>query len=151
QLHEKEMVFEVISSSDAGEPRRGGVVEVTTTVVDTGEKKQMFGRTARHLKTTVKRDPKAGACESQKQTIETDGWYVDLAVPAPEVSGDCKDEIRAKGSRAPAGFPFQYTMTTAEEGAAPVVISMEVTEFSASDLDAGMFDVPPGFREGKRV
>jgi hypothetical protein len=35
----------------ASTPQRGGVINITQTLTDTGERKQMFGFTARHIKT----------------------------------------------------------------------------------------------------
>ena len=51
------------------------LVEITTS--DTGERKQMFGYTARHVVTTEKRTPLEGAVSLPQEQI-TDGWYVDL-------------------------------------------------------------------------
>jgi hypothetical protein len=60
--------------------KKGGVVTRTLEIIDTGERKQVFGLTARHIKTIMTTDPSADACEKDKQRIETDGWYVDLSV-----------------------------------------------------------------------
>jgi hypothetical protein len=50
---------------------------IETTTVDTGERKEMFGRTARHVITTRKETPLAGSRTERQETV-TDGWYVDL-------------------------------------------------------------------------
>lgn len=60
--------------------QKGGLVTRTIEIIDTGERKQMFGLTARHIKTIMTTDPSPGACEKDKQRVETDGWYVDLNV-----------------------------------------------------------------------
>jgi hypothetical protein len=49
-------------------------IEVTTT--DTGERKEMFGHTARRVLTTRKETPLEGS-QSRPQESETDGWYID--------------------------------------------------------------------------
>jgi len=49
-------------------------IEVTTT--DTGERKEIFGHTARHVITTRKQIPLEGS-HSQPQESVTDGWYID--------------------------------------------------------------------------
>ncbi len=85
---------------------------------------------------------------------ETDGWYIDLAVPAAAVvAADCVDEVKDKviGKAAKPGFPVAYTMTTTEEGAEPVVLQMEVTALELAKLDAALFDLPVGYRETQKV
>jgi hypothetical protein len=49
-------------------------IEITT--VDTGERKEMFGYSARHVITTRKQTPLQGS-PSQPQESVTDGWYID--------------------------------------------------------------------------
>jgi hypothetical protein len=52
-------------------------VDVTVHVVDTGERRELFGHTARHVITTEKKLPSPGACTPLSETL-TDGWYIDL-------------------------------------------------------------------------
>jgi hypothetical protein len=136
-------------------PKPAGVIIVTTSVVDTGERKTLFGLQARHLKTVVEKQPQPGACDQTKQRVETDGWYVDAPkalagrVPATapaEPAGSCRDEITAthNGAVALLGFPVSYTMTMPGDDGQPNVVTMEVSELEISTLDAGLFDVPPG-------
>jgi hypothetical protein len=49
-------------------------IEVTTR--DTGERKEIFGHTARHVITTRKQTPLEGS-QSEPQESVTDGWYID--------------------------------------------------------------------------
>src|SRR5215212_6791641 len=58
--------------------RRGGVITYTTTVTDTGERKEMFGLTAKHLKTKTVVEASEGACSPMNMEMEADGWYIDL-------------------------------------------------------------------------
>jgi hypothetical protein len=124
------------------EIRQGGEVTVTTSVDDTGERKQIFGFTARHLKTSVDKQPSAGACDSGAERVETDGWYIDLDVAQPKPpQSACRDEIHTNQSgTANLGYPVQYTMT-----ASGASVSMEVVELSTAALDASLFEVPAGF------
>src|SRR4030095_5301680 len=64
-------------------PMRGGVVNITNTMTDTGERKEMFGFTARHIKTSTVKTASPDACDKD-QKIETDGWYIDF-----QFSFDC--------------------------------------------------------------
>src|SRR5207237_6520049 len=58
--------------------RRGGTVVYTTNITDTGERRQMFGLTARHLKTKLTIEPAPDACAQDRFRQETDGWYTDF-------------------------------------------------------------------------
>src|ERR1041385_115819 len=53
-------------------PQKPGVVMVTTTITDTGERKTAFGLQARHVKTTIDKQPAPGACDPAKTHIEMD-------------------------------------------------------------------------------
>src|SRR6187401_3446292 len=49
-----------VPGSPAGPPRPAGVVNVITTIVDTGERKSAFGQQARRVKTMIDRQPMPG-------------------------------------------------------------------------------------------
>ena len=135
-------------------PRPSGVVSLSTTVTDTGERKTAFGREARRVTTIIERQPGPGACDPTRQRIETDGWYIAApsavtSSPAPvqPTSGDaCVDRIEAVANGDPAalGFPIAYTTTVNVDGSAPAVVTMEVTEFEVTTLDPALFDIPQG-------
>ena len=52
--------------------RQGGVVTMTTTMTDTGERRQMFGYTARRIKTSMVTESSPDACNPQKMKMESD-------------------------------------------------------------------------------
>jgi hypothetical protein len=96
----------------SGEVKKGGIVTYTTTVTDTGERKQILGLTARHIKSSLTVESTPEACNQSKMKIETDGWYVDfkdsLYCPAdrseapkhqPTEKAECEDEVRYKTVR----------------------------------------------------
>ncbi len=135
-----------------------GVVAVTTTITDTGERKMMFGLQARHAKVVIDKQPAAGACDPSKQHIETDGWYVDLpvgaqaapdATPPPQPAGGCLDQINAtvNGDPKVLGFPISYATTIVGEDGKPNVVAMEISELAITNLDAALFDPPAGMME----
>jgi hypothetical protein len=138
-------------------PQKPGVVTMTTTITDTGERKTMFGQQARHAKMVIDKQPSPGACDPAKQHIETDGWYIDLPIPAqpaPDVApsqapAGCVDEIKATQNGDPKvlGFPISYATTITGEDGKPNVVSMEITELEITNLDAALFDVPPGMSD----
>jgi hypothetical protein len=112
--------------AEMSEPaRRGGVITYTTTAVDTGERKEMFGFQARHIKRTILVESSPDACSPIKQKIETDGWYIDFTfglscevgastMRAPLAArGGCRDRVRInqQGS-ARTGYPLIETTTS---------------------------------------
>jgi hypothetical protein len=153
------------AAAPAAPPKPPGVVMVATTIVDTGERKAMFGQQARHVKTIIDKQPAAGACDTSKQRIETDGWYIDTpkaiearaaaAAPTqtPPAAGDCADQITAthNGDPKALGFPIAYTTTIVGDDGKPSVVSMEVTEFEATTLDAALFEIPAGMNAALNV
>jgi hypothetical protein len=144
-------------------PRPPGVVMVATTIVDTGERKMVFGQQARHVKTIIDRQPAAGACDMSKQRVETDGWYINapkaLAAQASSAAaptaaaGGCADQITATANGDPnaLGFPITYTSTIVGDDGKPSVVSMEVSEFELTTLDAGLFEIPSGMNAALNV
>ncbi len=151
-----------VSSAPAPAPsnaasQKPGVVTMTTTISDTGERKTAFGFQARHVRTAIDKQPAPGACDPARQHIETDGWYVDLTIPAPpapdvappQASSACVDEIKAMQNGDPKvlGFPIGYSTTITGDDGKPNVVSMEITELEMTNLDAGLFDIPPGMND----
>jgi hypothetical protein len=142
QLNTRSKTYLTITP-DATPPKQGGVVTMTTSIVDTGERKQILGHAARRLKTTIDKQPSPGACDSKAERIETDGWYIDLDLPAASAAPElpCKDEIQTKHTgEEKLGYPVQYTMT-----ASGTTFTMEVIELSTAPLDASLFEIPAGY------
>ncbi|HYT48771.1 MAG TPA: hypothetical protein VEL78_00165 [Pyrinomonadaceae bacterium] len=159
---------EGVSSADmgpstSGGSRRGGVVTMTINTVDTGERKEMFGFTARHLKQTMMSQSSPDACQQQNMKIERDGWYINLEyglncgserppqmgrTTAPQ---GCRDRYQFKHTGpSNLGFPLIETTTIyGTEGSAMTTMTKEVVELSRQPLDAAIFDVPAGYTEAK--
>jgi hypothetical protein len=146
----------VTAGAPVAPPRPPGVIMVATTIVDTGERKAAFGQQARRVKMTTDKQPMPGACDTSKQRVETDGWYIDAPVAVANQSaagpeqaaapGDCADQTQAaiNGDPKSLGFPIAYTTIVTGDDGKPVVASMEVTEFQLTTLDAALFEIPPG-------
>lgn len=142
---------------------RGGVVTMTVNTVDTGERKEIMGFTARHIKRTTIMESSADACSQQKMKIETDGWYINLeyglSCPTNRSSytdpaattGGCRDRYVYK-STGPAnvGYPLQETTTIyGADGSVTMTTTKEVQEISRQPLEAGLFDIPAGYSEAR--
>jgi hypothetical protein len=134
---------------------KGGVVTVSTTVVDTGETRTLFGLTARRLKTTVVTSAGPGACHPGQETVETDGWYVDIDYPDPasaeQSTAGCRDEIRHQTNGAgKAGYPVAFTSRTIRDKT-ETTLSGEVTELSTAAIPEATFEPPSGYTERRSV
>jgi hypothetical protein len=141
--------------------KKGGVVTSTVTTRDTGERKQIFGYTARHIITMMVMDSSPDACSPVKNKMEIDGWYIDAAFALdcdssgaytnyrPQAGGGCRDRYETKQiGVAKKGFPvWEKTTMVGPNGAESFSTINEVVELSQATLDASLFDVPAGYRE----
>ena len=136
-------------STAATQPtRRGGVVTYTTTSTDTGERKEMFGFTARHIKSSLTIESSPDACTPMNQRIDTDGWYIDFSFGLqcdlgqaqagwqPPTTGGCRDQVQFKNvGAARKGYPLQETMTMyGPGGQVMTTTTKEVLELSREPL-----------------
>jgi hypothetical protein len=152
------------STSGISEPsRRGGVITYTTSAVDTGERKEMFGFQARHVKTSMVIESSPDACSPIKQRMETDGWYIDFSfglncelgvarmMGGPTPRGGCRDTVRFnRQGTARTGYPLQETTTSyGPDGRVAFTSTKEVVEVSREPLDAALFDIPAGYTEAQ--
>ena len=148
-------------------PAKGGVITITTTIVDTMERQPMFGLEARHIKTTVVKELTGKTCDKTPLKVEVDAWYVDLPAqsvclndkpaappkPPPDPSSNCLDRIETKSiGTAKLGFPVKTTTTTTMgegEKAESNTGSQEVTALEITRLEKSLFEVPGDFSEVK--
>jgi hypothetical protein len=140
--------------------RQGGTITMTYNVVDTGERKTIFGLTARHLKVTQEMESSADSCNGANKTkMEIDGWYVDFSAEfncpdevtrtpyQPSEKPDCKDRIIFRGSGGKSGFLLNGTMTFYDASGNPTMTqTTETLELSRSPLTASLFDVPADYK-----
>ena len=145
--------------------QRGGVVNVTQTITDTGERKQMFGFTARRIKTSLVKTASPDACDKD-QKVETDGWYIDFqyafecpsqiqkhqTVPVRPQPPGCRDEVRTKTiGTAKLGFPLLVTTTMYQPDGKTITSTQEVLELSREPLSAELFEPPAGYALAKNM
>lgn len=142
----------------------GGTVTVTYTTKDTGERKQMFGYTAKHLIITMESIASPDACQKGNSKMQMDGWYIDAAWTLdcdrgnsggymPRSQGGCRDKyVMKQVGTVKRGYPVWEKMTMFDESGKEMMTMLnEVVELSQATLDASLFDVPPGFREVKNA
>ena len=148
-------------TTELGAVKKGGVVTSTVTTKDTGERKQMFGYTARHIITTMSMESSPDACSQNNTKIEIDGWYIDATFaldcesnrqytyrPRATAGGGCRDRYETKTiGTAKKGFPVYEKMTMLGMGAQSFTTISEVVEISQATLDQSLFEIPPDYRE----
>jgi hypothetical protein len=141
--------------------QKGGVINMWYNITDTGERKKMFGMTARHVWTSQKIKPSPDACSMKDSMLmKTDGWYIDLPQfncpvhyrparmtrPNEKVQPDCKDRfITHRRGKGKLGFPLTETSTIIMGGGSTMQTSIETLEFSTTKLDSMLFEIPPGY------
>jgi hypothetical protein len=152
-----------VAGARPGAVTKGGVVTSTVTTRDTGERKQMFGYTARHIITTIEMKSSPDACTPMDSKMETDGWYIDAAFAldcdieragayhVPRQKSGCQDRYETKTvGAAKRGYAVWEKMTSFDrEGKESFSMINEVVELSQATLDASLFDAPADYREVK--
>jgi hypothetical protein len=151
----------------ARQTRRGAIVTTTESIVDTGERKQMFGYTARHIKSAMVRDAPPESCDPGHMEVESDGWYIDLAAgglscdtdrhatpPMRPTRPDCMDQVRYKRTgTGKLGFPVSVTTKIktgggdAETSGGGMTNTLEISDISTVTLDPSLFEIPAGYTE----
>jgi len=157
-------------------PQREPTVLVETETVDTGERKELFGHTARHIVTTRRTIPLAGAKYGADSAV-TDGWYIDLmthiscdpwwhlvrsghAFLTVRQQGEPDDVPTFKDVGEPErGFVVTSQQTssgtiTLRDGSTRPHVSTwetEVTELSTAAIDPALFEIPSGFKLVERI
>ena len=148
-------------SDKNGVVQAGGRVTTTVTTKDTGERKQMFGFTARHLIITMETVSSPDACNKTNTKIQTDSWYIDAEFVLDcdygyqnyggnsTRAGGCKDKYEMKTiGTAKRGYPVYEKMTMFDESGKEMMSMVnEVVELSKATLEMALFEVPSDYRE----
>jgi len=155
----------------------GGTLQIWIDSVDTGERRNYFGHTARHIITRERRIATPGACSRGSET-ETDGWYLDSTVvpdwsqpkknaygvvvasvvsaePAANNCLDKVDKIDIHRSGVEPGFPIKISTTVRSQvsgrnGTPRLLASSwgsEILELKQGPLDPSLFQVPSDFHQ----
>jgi hypothetical protein len=134
----------------------GGTLTFTSTIKDTGERKQMFGHAAKHLKISVLAQSSPNACNAVKQKYEIDGWYIDVKEqegcqrfsPYMKDVPGCHDHVVLKqmGTVKP-GLAVKETVTITNGDDQPMVVATEVTEMKQTTLAPELFEMPADYKE----
>jgi hypothetical protein len=132
-------------------------VLVETETVDTGERRECFGRQARHVITTRRVIPLTASKPQRSQTV-TDAWYIDLdtsvvcdpwwasggsghAFLTAHNHGDQPDTPTFKDIGEPERGYVIFSRST-QDGC---VLELEVTDLSTVAIDPAVFEIPADF------
>jgi hypothetical protein len=124
---------------------------LTSETHDTGETRQMFGLTARHLITRTTRMPTGG---SGPQEDVADGWFVKKSI-FPRGCAPAAPRGTAKGqpdieSARPLGLAVQVKYQSNSPLSEPTqgrrVLETDVIELSEQAIDSRLFEVPKGYK-----
>ncbi len=159
--------------------KKGGTITASYSINDTGDRKKIYGFTARHVWTVRRMMPSPDACTMKdSMMIKTDGWYIDLPQfncpvqyrparppmrpqsgrpgerPVPNEKPDCMDHfITHRSGKGKLGFPLSETTTMKMGGTGAKMnefeTSIETLDFSMAKLDSMLFEIPPGYTEAK--
>jgi len=151
----------------------GGTLVIDVDTTDTGERRNFFGHTARHLVEKQTRTPGPLAISLGQESVR-DGWFINLDVNAgcgtvrPPLGAvgvlyagslgspirTDKIEVHRKGEPV-SGFAVSLTTKTTSLQDNPRRLmfesQQEVVELSSAPLDPALFEIPPGYKKVDRL
>jgi hypothetical protein len=171
----KEQLAKMDPSQTQAVPPGPSTSRIEVTTADTGERRDFFGHPARHVITTSKETPLEGSHRYAEEIVR-DGWYIDLKT---EIT--CEPWWRKRGSQngfaylTSGNIPerIEYVAIGDPETGLAVESKTVVTstfvlkdgstkdstsksrtsiiDFAEGPLDAGLFEVPAGFKQVQRI
>lgn len=155
-----------VTQAPQAKEKKGGVITMWYNITDTGERKKMYGFTARHIWTTQKIKPSPDACMMKDSMVmKTDGWYIDLPQFNCPVTGmartagpadggykpDCQDRfVSRRSGKGKLGFPLVETrIMIMGTQSSQFETTTETLELSTVKLDSMLFEIPPGYQMAK--
>ena len=142
-----------------GSSNDSGIVNLHVEEQDTGERKSLFGYSARHIKGTVTAEAGAGAC-SKNFSLTTDGWYIDA--PATQACASASRELILNRLRQPGchdhfvakhtgvedpGFPIMVDAELSTDNGMKIGIHQEGSDLATTTLDPALFEIPAGYTQ----
>ncbi|MBP6002318.1 MAG: hypothetical protein KA746_02680 [Pyrinomonadaceae bacterium] len=134
-----------------------GTVTISSIVTDSGKRQQMFGLTAKWMKSVMSIDSSADSCDGKSNfRLEQEGWFVNLALTSdsckvrdmqgPGSTGGCRPRT-ISGPMQTAGFFLEGTTKSYQDNKLTSTSSLQTTALSKAVLDQGLFEIPIGYKE----
>jgi hypothetical protein len=149
-----------VQPSTKTETVKGGTVNWTFTITDTGERRQMFGLTARRLIIKQLAETSKDSCQGESKMSTTDeGWYVFLIpetascmIDLPRGKGrettKCRDKVIMNGTPKYPGMMLEGTSKMIDLLKNDEFIStVKTLELSKATLEMSLFEIPTGYSE----
>lgn len=149
--------------------QKGGIIYISYSITDTGERKKMYGFNARHVWTSNKMVPSANSCTMKdSMLIKTDGWYIDLPQfncpvnykrynnpqQTDQQKPECMDKfVTRRRGKGKLGFPLVETTTIimgdGKKSTSQFETNLETLELTTAKIDSMLFEIPLGYTETK--
>jgi len=149
--------------------QKGGIIYISYSITDTGERKKMYGFNARHVWTSNKMVPSPESCTMKDSLlIKTDGWYIDLPQfncpvnykrynnpqQTDRQKPECTDKfVTRRRGKGKLGFPLIETTTIimgdGKKSTSQFETNLETLELTTAKLDSMLFEIPIGYTETK--
>ena len=149
--------------------QKGGIIYISYSITDTGERKKMYGFNARHVWTSNKMVPSPESCTMKDSLlIKTDGLYIDLPQfncpvnykrynnpqQTDRQKPECTDKfITRRRGKGKLGFPLVETTTIimgdGKKSTSQFETNLETLELTTAKLDSMLFEIPIGYTETK--
>lgn len=149
--------------------QKGGIIYISYSITDTGERKKMYGFNARHVWTSNKMVPSPESCTMKdSMLIKTDGWYIDLPQfncpvnykrynnpqQTDREKPECTDKfVTRRRGKGKLGFPLVETTTIimgdGKKSTSKFETNLETLELTTAKLDSMLFEIPIGYTETK--
>lgn len=149
--------------------QKGGIIYISYSITDTGERKKMYGFNARHVWTSNKMVPSPESCTMKDSLlIKTDGWYIDLPQfncpvnykrynnpqQTDRQKPECTDKfVTRRRGKGKLGFPLVETTTIimgdGKKSTSQFETNLETLELTTAKLDSMLFEIPIGYTETK--
>lgn len=143
--------------------KKGGTVIWAYTITDTGERRQMFGFTARRLIVRQLVESGKDACDGeQRREIVEEGWFAyiipesarcDRPPPRPGEEADyCIDKFIRKGTYQYPGLLLDGTRRFSDLRSGEVTKqTIKTLEVSKANLEMALFEIPVGYTEANSM
>jgi hypothetical protein len=149
--------------------QKGGIIYISYSITDTGERKKMYGFNARHVWTSNKMVPSPESCTLKDSLlVKTDGWYIDLPQfncpvnykrynnpqQTDRQKPECTDKfVTRRRGKGKLGFPLVETTTIimgdGKKSTSQFETNLETIELTTANLDSMLFEIPIGYTETK--
>ena len=132
-----------------------GTMTISQKVTDSGKRQQMFGLTARWMKSVVSIQTSADSCDGKSdEQMEQEGWFVDIMLNSdncqvpkpPESKGGCRPRV-IYNTIQNSGFLVEGTTKSYENGKLTATGSVKTTALTKEAQNQSLFEIPKEYTE----